>query len=48
VPAITQKAPGMRVVVDGGEIMEIVPGELDRNRGKFPGGLLGVRMEPGG
>jgi hypothetical protein len=31
-PAITQKAPGMRVVVDGGEIVESVPGELDRTR----------------
>ena len=30
VPAITQQAPGLRVVVDGGEIIESVPGELDR------------------
>ncbi len=28
--AVTQKAPGMRVVVDGGEIVEMVPGERDR------------------
>ena len=27
---ITQKAPGLRIVVDGGEIAEIVPGEPDR------------------
>jgi hypothetical protein len=30
VAAITQQAPGIRVVVDGGEIAEIVPGQLDR------------------
>ena len=28
--AITQSAPGLRVVVDGGDIIEAVPGELDR------------------
>ncbi|HKA78736.1 MAG TPA: hypothetical protein VKD43_01835 [Xanthobacteraceae bacterium] len=28
--AITQSAPGIRVVVDGGEIAESVPGEADR------------------
>ena len=27
---IAQKAPGLRVVIDGGEIAEIVPGQLDR------------------
>ncbi len=32
VAAITQSAPGMRIVVDGGEILETVPGELDRAR----------------
>ena len=32
VSAITQSAPGMRIVVDGGEILEMVPGELDRAR----------------
>jgi len=30
VPAITQRAPGMRIVVDGGEITEYVPGDPDR------------------
>jgi hypothetical protein len=29
-PAISQKAPGIRVVIDGGEITELVPGEPDR------------------
>jgi hypothetical protein len=28
--AITQRAPGLRVVVDGGEIVESVPGQADR------------------
>ena len=28
--AITQRAPGVRVVVDGGELVEIVPGAPDR------------------
>jgi hypothetical protein len=32
VPAITQKSPGMRIVVDGGEIVESVPGARDRAR----------------
>jgi hypothetical protein len=32
VGAISQGAPGLRVVVDGGEIVETVPGELDRAR----------------
>jgi len=30
--AIAQKAPGIRVVIDGGEIAEIVPGEPDRGQ----------------
>jgi hypothetical protein len=30
VPAITQTAPGMRIVLDGGEITEYVPGDPDR------------------
>jgi hypothetical protein len=29
-PAITQKAPGLRVIIDGGEIAESVPGEGER------------------
>jgi hypothetical protein len=29
-PAITQTAPGLRVVIDGGEIVEIVQGHADR------------------
>ena len=29
-PAITQTAPGLRVVVDGGELVESVPGKPDR------------------
>ena len=29
-PAITQAAPGIRIVVDGGEIVESVPGQSDR------------------
>ena len=29
---ITQKAPGMRVVIDGGEITESAPGETDRGQ----------------
>jgi hypothetical protein len=33
VPAITQKAPGIRIVVDGGEITESAPGEADRGQG---------------
>jgi len=32
-PAITQGAPGMRIVVDGGEISESVPGEAERGWG---------------
>ena len=28
--AITQKAPGLRVIIDGGEIAESVPGAPDR------------------
>ena len=30
VPAITQTAPGLRIVIDGGEIVESVPGHADR------------------
>ena len=30
--AITQKAPGLRVVVDGGEIAEVIQGEPDRGQ----------------
>jgi quercetin dioxygenase-like cupin family protein len=30
VAAITQQAPGIRVVVDGGELVEIVPGQPER------------------
>jgi hypothetical protein len=29
---IAQKAPGLRIVVDGGEVAEIVPGEPDRGQ----------------
>ena len=29
-PAITQSAPGLRIVLDGGEIAEAVPGARDR------------------
>jgi len=29
-PAFTQSAPGIRIVVDGGEIVESVPGKLER------------------
>jgi hypothetical protein len=29
-PAITQKEPGLRVIIDGGEIAESTPGEGDR------------------
>jgi quercetin dioxygenase-like cupin family protein len=51
VAAITQKAPGLRVVLDGGEIAEIVPGEPDRGQGlrlgdfywQEPGATRGVR-----
>ena len=32
VAAITQRAPGLRVVVDGGEITESAPGEADRGQ----------------
>jgi hypothetical protein len=33
VAAITQQAPGIRIVVDGGEITESTPGEADRGQG---------------
>jgi hypothetical protein len=29
-PAITQRSPGLRVIIDGGEIAESVPGEAER------------------
>ena len=49
--AITQKAPGLRVIIDGGEIAESVPGAPDRGMalrlGDFywqePGGTRTVR-----
>jgi hypothetical protein len=31
-PAITQSAPGVRVVIDGGELVESVPGKADRHK----------------
>ena len=51
VAAITQKAPGLRVVIDGGEIAEIVPDGPDRGQwlrlGDFywqePGATRGIR-----
>jgi hypothetical protein len=30
VAAVTQRAPGLRIVIEGGEIAEIVPGQADR------------------
>jgi hypothetical protein len=36
-PAITQNAPGMRVIVRGGEFTEIVPGQPDRAMGPSTG-----------
>ena len=33
VAGITQRAPGMRIVIDGGEISESVPGAVDRGSG---------------
>jgi predicted metal-dependent enzyme (double-stranded beta helix superfamily) len=47
----TQKAPGLRIVLDGGEIAELVPGQPDRGMnlrvGEFywqdPGGMRAVR-----
>jgi hypothetical protein len=33
VAAITQTAPGIRIVVDGGEITESAPGKVDRGQG---------------
>ena len=38
VPAITQTAPGLRVVVDGGELVEQVPGQPDRPMMMMQGG----------
>jgi len=51
VAPIAQKAPGIRVVIDGGEIAEIVPGEIERGQwlrlGDFywqePGATRGIR-----
>jgi hypothetical protein len=51
VAAITQKAPGLRVVIDGGEIAEIAPDATDRGQwlrlGDFywqdPGATRGIR-----
>src|SRR5262249_49155381 len=51
VASITQKAPGIRIVIDGGEIAEIIAGEPDRNQwlrlGDFywqePGATRGIR-----
>ena len=37
-PAITQTAPGIRIVVDGGELVEQVPGQPDRPMMMMPGG----------
>lgn len=34
---ITQTAPGLRVVIDGGEIQELVTGEMDRGLALRPG-----------
>jgi hypothetical protein len=30
VAAVTQQAPGIRVIVDGGEFVEMVPGQPER------------------
>lgn len=35
--AITQKAPGLRIVVDGGEIVETVPGQPEQAMSPKPG-----------
>jgi hypothetical protein len=51
VAAIVQKAPGIRVVIDGGEIAEVIPGEPERGQwlrlGDFywqdPGATRGIR-----
>ena len=45
VGAITQSAPGLRVVIDGGEIAEIVPGQPDRGLALRLGDFYG--QEPG-
>jgi hypothetical protein len=42
---ITQSAPGLRVVIDGGEIAEIVSGQLDRGLALRPGDFYW--QEPG-
>ena len=36
-PAITQNAPGVRIIVSGGEFTEIVPGQADRMMGPSAG-----------
>ena len=54
--AITQRAPGMRIVVDGGEISESVPGAAERGwglrTGEFfwqdPGVTRATKDPPGG
>jgi hypothetical protein len=43
--AITQKAPGLRIVVDGGEIVESVPGQAERGMMLKLGGFYW--QEPG-
>jgi mannose-6-phosphate isomerase-like protein (cupin superfamily) len=50
-PSITQRAPGLRVIIGGGQITEILPGGRERGmalrQGEFywqpPGGTRGVR-----
>jgi hypothetical protein len=39
VPAITQGSPGLRIVVDGGELVEQVPGQPDRPMILMQGGF---------
>ncbi len=36
-PAITQSAPGVRIVVDGGELVELVPGQPERAKAPHSG-----------
>jgi hypothetical protein len=45
VAAITQKAPGIRVVIDGGELAENVPGQAERGMAPKSGELFW--QEPG-
>ena len=42
---ITQSAPGLRVVIDGGEIADFVSGQLDRGLALRPGDFYW--QEPG-